>query len=177
MRQSENKTDKALSPAADTNPIQLTWQHRYSHSLTCERLVHDELGLRRKVQSTESVEIIFILWCNVRDHDGVRRASQGVLQQPRQFAVSVWNAAGRAGVEGIHHFAECEERQVDGTALLQTDALVARAAVVLRPSQVDQVQLACLMAVGQGAQSSHNLTFLKDESTKGKKRKEKASQL
>ncbi len=137
--------------------VSLTWQHRHSHSFTGKGLVHNELRFGGKVECTKGIKIVFVLGRNIGDHDGVRRAAQRVLQQPCQFTVSVRHTDGSAGVKRVHHFAESEQREVDGAALLQTDALVAGAAVVLRPSQVYQVQLACLLPVRQGALSPYNL--------------------
>lgn len=137
--------------------ISLTRQHGHGNGLSCKGLVHNKLGLGGEVESSESVKVIFVLRCNVGDHDRMRRAAQRVLQQPRQFAVSVWHSDSRARVEGVHHFAESEQRQVDGAALLQTDALVACATVVLGPSQIYQVQLPGLLSVGKRAPRPHNL--------------------
>ena len=128
--------------------MSLTWQHRHSHRFTRKGLVHNEFGFGRKVQRTKGVKVIFVLWRNVGDHGGVGGATERVLQQTRQFAVSVRHTDGRARIERVHHFAECEERQVDGATLLQTNALVSSAAIVLRPSQVDQIQFASLLSVG-----------------------------
>lgn len=94
------------------------------------------------------------------------RAAQRVLQQPGQFAVSVRDAGGRAGVERVHHFAEREEGQVDGAAFLQADALVAGATVVLGASQVHQVQLPRLLSVGQGPLSPDHLDGWKNKNMK-----------
>lgn len=90
------------------------------------------------------------------------RATQGVLEHPRQFAVSVRHADGGARVQRVHDLVQSEERQVDGAALLQPDALVAGAAVVLGPGQVDQVQLSRLLPVGRGALSPNNLDNLQE---------------
>lgn len=109
---SEKKTTKGLYS------VSLTWQDRHGHSFSSERLVHNLLRFGGKVECTESIEVVFVLGCDIGDHDGVRRAAQRVLQQPSQFAVSVRYADGSAGVERVHHFAQREERQVDGAALL-----------------------------------------------------------
>lgn len=87
----------------------------------------------------------------------MRRAAQRVLQQPCQFTVSVGHPHSGGRVEGVDYFAEREQGQVDGAALLQTDALIAGTAVVLRASEVNQVELPRLLPARQLTLRSYNL--------------------
>lgn len=57
----------------------LTWQHGHSHSFSGEGLVHNELGFGSEVERGKSIKVVFVLGCDVGDHDRVRRAAQRVL--------------------------------------------------------------------------------------------------
>lgn len=146
------KTGRGISDS-----VLLTWHRRHCHGFTGEGLVHNELGLGGKVEGTKGIKVVFVLGCDVCYHDGVRRATQGILKQPRQLTVSVRNADGGARVKRVHDLVESEQGQVDGAALLQADALVAGAPVVLGPGEVYQVQLSSLFPVGGGTLGANNL--------------------
>ena len=125
--------------------------------LADKRAVDDLLGLGGEVERGEGVEVVAVLGRHVGDHDGVRGAAERVLQQARQLAVPVGHPAARRPVQRVHHLAEGEERQVDGAALLQADALIARAPVVLGTRQVHQVEFARLLPVGMHTAGSDHL--------------------
>ena len=95
-------------------------------NLVISRNSFNDLAVRAYLQRVESLTKIILDWTDASDHQSMRIAAKRVLQQPRQFRVSIRYVRRQAGFRWIsqsrNHIAERKKTSVNGDALFRSVA-------------------------------------------------------
>lgn len=103
--------------------------------------VLDELGPARVPQSAQGLFIVIIRRGNRRDHDSLRISTEGVIQYPCQFGVSVRDVLFFPIHQCRNHVSQGAQGQVDLGRLFDPLVFEIGLALPFRASQVDKVEL------------------------------------